>query len=409
MANNPRMLQGYKVLDICQYVAGPTCTRILAELGADVVKIEPAPSGDRSRALTIVRGGMSTYFFQHNHSKRAIALDLSKPRARELIKAMVPKFDVLAESFAPGVMARMGLDYRALKAVHPALIMCSVSMAGQTGPLGEKPGFDVIGQAYAGVTDLVGEPDRPPAVLPMAMGDISTGVAGALAVAVAIIDRMRTGQGQHIDTSLLDTYFHMHAHDVPMVSLRPERHHPKREGSHSTIYPPGLFRAHGGYLVVMATGPQWRDFTRAIGMPELVDDPRFKDGRTRLKNNEALRDVVEKWLAEQPSVEAAVEVLGKARIPCAPVLELKDAMQHPHLRTRKTIRRVHDSALGDFDIPGMPMKFSAWPDRSDVKAPRLGEHNEEVLREMLGLSDEEIADLYAQGVLVKYQPPAPSS
>src|SRR5260370_39784134 len=181
MADNPRMLQGYKVLDICQYVAGPTCTRILAERGADVVKIEPAPSGDRSRALTIVRGGMSTYFFQHNHSKRAIALDLSKPRARELIKAMVPKFDVLAERFGPGVMARMGLDYPSLKAVHPALIMCSISMAGQTGPLGEKPGFDVSGQAYAGGTDLDAQPRRPPAVLPMAMGDISTGVAGALA------------------------------------------------------------------------------------------------------------------------------------------------------------------------------------------------------------------------------------
>jgi len=401
MANNLRMLQGYKVLDICQYIAGPTCTRMLAEMGADVVKIEPAPGGDRARSMTIIRGGMSTYFFQHNHSKRGVAMDLSKARARELIKAMVPKFDVLVENFATGVMARMGLDYPALRAIHPALIMCSISMAGQDGPLGDKPGFDVIGQAYAGVTDLVGEPDRPPAVLPMAIGDISTGVASALAVAVAIIDRMRTGEGQHIDASLVDTYFHMHAHDVPMVSLRPGRYHPKREGAQSTMYPPGLFRANGGYIVVMATGHQWREFTGAIGMPELVNDPRFKDARTRFKNNAALREVVEKWLADQPSVEAAVEVLGKARIPCAPVLELKDAMRHPHLVGRKTIRRVHDSALGDFDIPGMPMKFSAWPDRADVKAPRLGEHNEEVLRELLGLSDGEIADLYAEQVLVK--------
>ncbi len=255
------MLQGYKVLDICQFVAGPTCTRMLAELGADVVKIEPAPTGDRSRAMMIVRDGMSTYYFQHNHSKRAIALDLTKPRARELVKAMVPKFDVVVQSFTPGVMARMGLDYPALKAVHPALIMCSISMAGQTGPLAEKPGFDVIGQAYAGVTDLVGEPDRPPAVLPMALGDVSTGVAAAMSIAVAIIHRMRTGEGQHIDASLLDTYFHMHAMDVPAVAMRP-KYHPRREGSRSTVYPPGVFRANGGYIVLMATGHQWPRFTQ---------------------------------------------------------------------------------------------------------------------------------------------------
>jgi CoA:oxalate CoA-transferase len=322
-----------------------------------------------------------------------------------LVKAMVSKFDVLVENFAPGVMARMGLDYPALKAVNPALIMCSISMAGQTGPLAEKSGFDVIGQAYAGVTDLVGEPDRPPAVLPMAIGDISTGVASALAVAVALIDRMRTGEGQHIDASLVDTYFHMHAHDVPMISLRGDRYHPKREGSQSTVYPPGVFRANGGYIAVMAPAHQWSQFIKAIGMPELKDGPRFKDYRSRMKNNAALREIVEQWLARQPSVDAAVEILGKAHIPCAPVLELRDAMRHPQLVGRKTVRRVHDPGLGDFDIPGMPIKFSAWPDRTALKAPRLGEHNEEVLREVLGLSDKEVAGLYAEEVLVKYQPP----
>ncbi len=406
MGNNLRMLQGYKVLDICQFVAGPTCTRMLAELGADVIKIEPAPTGDRSRAMMIVRDGMSTYYFQHNHSKRAIALDLTKPRARELVKAMVPKFDVVVQSFTPGVMKRMGLDYPALKAVHPALIMCSISMAGQTGPLAEKPGFDVIGQAYAGVTDLVGEPDRPPAVLPMALGDVSTGVAAAMSIAVAIIHRMRTGEGQHIDASLLDTYFHMHAMDVPAVAMRP-KYHPRREGARSTVYPPGVFRANGGYIVLMATGHQWPKFTQAIGRPELEHDPRFKEMRTRLKNNDALREIVEQWLAQQPSVEAAVELLGQAHIPCAPVLELRDAMRHPHIVGRQTVRKAHDRGLGDFELPGMPTKFSAWPgDRTDLQAPRLGEHNEEVLREVLDLSDAEIADLYAQRVLVKYQAPS---
>ncbi|HEY2665087.1 MAG TPA: CoA transferase, partial [Candidatus Binataceae bacterium] len=168
MSSKPQMLQGYRVLDFTHFVAGPTCTRIMAEMGADVIKIERAPSGDRVRGLGLVKGGQSTYYVQHNHSKRSLGLDLRKPPARELLLKMIPNIDVVVENFAPGVIKELGFGYQALSAINKRIVMCSVSAVGQTGPLSYKPGYDYIGQAYAGVTDLIGEPDRPPASISMA-------------------------------------------------------------------------------------------------------------------------------------------------------------------------------------------------------------------------------------------------
>jgi CoA:oxalate CoA-transferase len=198
------MLTGYRVLDITQFVAGPTCTRILAELGAEVIKIELAPSGDRGRASgdrsrdpTFKAGSQSTYFFQHNHSKKSVAVDIKQPRGRELVRALVPKVDIVVENFAPGVMARAGLGYDDLKALHPGLIMCSISLAGQSGPLSQKPGFDYIGAAYAGITASMGEADRGPTQLTTAVGDSATGMTAAMSIAVALLHRERRRRAIH--------------------------------------------------------------------------------------------------------------------------------------------------------------------------------------------------------------------
>ncbi len=189
MAEKPRMLEGYRVLDFTQFVAGPTCTRILAEMGAEVIKVEPAPEGDRARTFGLRRNGTSTYFFQHNHSKRSLAIDTHHPKAKAIFHELVRKSDVLVENYAPGVIGRIGVDWDTVKAINPRMVMASISMAGQTGPLAFKGGYDFIGQAYAGVTDLVGEPDRPPAMLSLALGDISTGVTTAMAIGFALLYR----------------------------------------------------------------------------------------------------------------------------------------------------------------------------------------------------------------------------
>ena len=210
------MLTGYRVLDITQFVAGPTCTRLLAESGADVIKVELAPHGDRSRIQGIkprakpgetAASSQSTYFFQHNHSKRSLALAWKHPRTTEILKTLAAKADVLVENFSPGVMARAGLAYEDLAVANPRLIMCSISVAGQTGPLSAQPGYDYIAAAYAGVTDQIGEPDGAPAQFSLAIGDVSTGVAAAMAIGFALLHRERTGEGQLIDAAILDTHW----------------------------------------------------------------------------------------------------------------------------------------------------------------------------------------------------------
>jgi CoA:oxalate CoA-transferase len=410
MSAKPSMLTGYRVLDITQFVAGPTCTRIMAELGADVIKVELAPFGDRGRASgdkprqgKLKTCSQSTYYVQHNHSKRSLAVDIKQARGRDLIRAMVPKVDVVVENFAPGVMARAGLGYEDLRALHPALIMCSISLAGQTGPLSQKPGFDYMAAAYAGITASIGEADRGPAQFTTAIGDSATGMTAAMAIGFALLHRERTGEGQHIECSLIDTYFHMHEVNVPKAALRGPSFAPKRAGSlHPDGGPTGIFRCKGDeFIAIMVMPYQWTQCVAAMGLPELLTDPRFESPRARRDNNEALRAIIEQWLSTFPNRDAAVAALEAQRVPCAPVLSLRDAMEHPHLRERGTMRRVKDRAIGEFDIPGLPVKFSRWPERTSVEADLLGEHNEPVLRELLGLSDAEIALLYAEKIIVR--------
>jgi CoA:oxalate CoA-transferase len=410
MTNPPRMLEGYRVLDFSQFVAGPTCTRLLAEMGAEVIKVELAPGGDRvrgdglkSQAPEMKESTYSTYYLQHNHSKLSFAIDLKKPGAREIVMALLPSIDVVVENFAPHVIDRLGFSYEEIKKVNPKIIMCSISMAGQTGPLSYKPGYDFIGQSYAGVTDGIGNQDGPPAMTTMAIGDVSTGVASAMAIGFALLHRERTGEGQYLDASLLDTYFHMHEKTVPVVSLRGEKFRPTRSGSlHPDGGPTGAFHFRDGQYIFLTVPPhQWPQLVRAMQMPELATDPRFKGVRGRRDNKEALRDVIEKWLATFPTRDDALAALDRERVPCAPVLSVNEAIKHPHLNERKTVRWVNDSILGKVAIPGVPVKFSAWPDKTDLRASRLGEDNERVLHELLKMPDEKIRALYDEGILVR--------
>jgi CoA:oxalate CoA-transferase len=408
MTNSPRMLEGYRVLDFTQYVAGPTCTRLMAEFGAEVVKLELAPGGDRVRdwgmkPRTAPASSHSTYYMQHDHSKLSFAIDMKQPGARELVLAMIPKFDVLVENFAPGVIKRLGFSYEDVKRINPQIIMCSISMAGQTGPLSDKAGYDLIGQAYAGVTDGIGEPDRAPSVIGMAIGDVSTGVAAAMAVCAALLHRERTGEGQYLDASLTDTYFHMHEMNVPKIALAGDRVRPKRAGSQiDGPGPGGVFRYRNEeYVMILITPHQWPQMVRAMGMPELASDPRFKGAKGRHANRFELQAIVEKWLASFPTRDDAIAALDKERVPCAPVLTVNEAVAHPHLNERKTVRWVQDPLLGKVATPAVPVKFSAWPDRMELRSARLGEDNERVLRDYLDFSDQRIAELYASGVLVR--------
>ncbi|MGH7988413.1 MAG: CaiB/BaiF CoA transferase family protein [Candidatus Binataceae bacterium] len=402
MTTAPRhLLDGYKVLDFTQFVAGPTVTKLMVEMGAEVIKIELAPTGDLCRSFPYIKNERSAYYVQQNRGKMSLCLNMKEPAAKAIVRALIPKVDVLVQNYAPGVIGRMGFDYDNVRALNPRIIMCSVSTFGQTGPLSREPGYDFIGQAYAGVTALSGEDGGdyyPPA---LAIGDVSTGVHAYAAVVTALLHRERIGQGQHLDISLLDSYFHYHDLAVSMYSASGGAARVQRMGNQiGVLSPAGIFKTRTGSLWIFAfQDNHWASLCRVMGRPDLIDDIRCGDNLKRVANRKMVNGVIDEWLAKLPSIDDAVAILREAHIPHAPVLTVEQAMEHPHLRERKTIRTVHDRILGDFQIPGVPFRFSAFPDSLELEAPFLGEHNRQILCGWLGYSNGQIAQLEQDGVL----------
>ena len=402
MSTEP-ILDGLRVLDFTQHLAGPTTTRLMAEMGAEVVKLELAPWGDQVRKAGYLKGGRSAYFVQQNRGKKSLCVDVKTPAGRKLLLDLVPKFDVLVENFAPGVIGRMGLDWATVHRVNPKLIMCSISTFGQTGPLTDRPGFDYIAQAYSGITSLIGERDQAPSLPMAAIGDVTTGVHALAAINAALYRRALGGPGQLLDISLIDSYFHCHELNVGMISASEGKLKPTRGGSHHPgMAPLGCFKgkAPDRYLIIIAVLHQWKEFCEAMGKPELLTDPRFKDPRERAKNRFALVAIIEDWIRSRASDEEVIRILEERRIPVAPVLSVAEAMQHPHFIERGTVRTVTEREFGTFQMPGMPLRFSEYANVADLEAPYLGEHNHEVLKNLLAYSAGEIAALESQHILV---------
>jgi crotonobetainyl-CoA:carnitine CoA-transferase CaiB-like acyl-CoA transferase len=402
MGDKPRhLLDGYKVLDFTHFVAGPTTTRLMAGMGAEIIKVEMAPHGDHARAFDYIRNQRSAFFIQQNRGKESVCIDLRKPEGIEIVKQLVPKVDVVVENFAPGVISNMGLGYEVLKALKPGIIMCSISALGQSGPLAHDVGFDFIGQAYAGITALIGEEAGPPYMPMVAIGDVSAGAHAMGAIACALLHRERTGEGQYIDVSLLDTYFHCQTIGVQLYSASKGAREMKASGlHHSLACPAGVFKGHKWWIIILAmTDKQWVSVCQAIGKPELAKDARYARARDRAQRREELVSVIEDWLAAMPNDEASIEVLRKNRVPVAPVLSIREAMEHPHLVARGTVRTINDPILGEFKIPGFPLRFSGFPEEIEFDAPMLGQHNAAVLEKYLGLSAERVAELQTAGIL----------
>lgn len=405
------VFDGVRVLDFSQVLAGPTVTRLMAEMGAEVVKVELPPNGDFSRALPYLKDQRSGYFVQQNRGKKSFCVDVKDPRGRALVMELVAGVDVVVQSFGPGVIARLGFGYDVLREANPRVVMCSVSAFGQDGPLSTKPGYDNVAQAYAGITSMVGDPDGPPSLTAAALGDVMTGVHGLAAVASALFHRERTGRGQHVEVSLLDSYFHCHEINVQAYSGSGGAIRPTRSGSHhSAVCPFGIFRAPDGYvLVAVPVNHHWPDLCEAMGRPDLAADPRYATNAARCERRPEVDALLEGWLAGVGSVDAAIRVLEAHRVPVAPILSVADAVHHPHLRERRTVRTVTDRVWGELDIPGFPLRFSAFPDELPLEAPFLGEHNREVLSALLGRSPQDHERLVADGVLVEEPvPPGPA-
>ena len=402
MGDKPRhLLDGYKVLDFTHFVAGPTTTRLMAGMGAEIIKVEMAPHGDHARGFDYIRDGRSAFFVQQNRGKESLCVDLRKPEGVELVKQIVPKIDVVVENFAPGVIGNMGLGYEVLKAINPGIVMCSISALGQTGPLAHDAGFDFIGQAYAGITALIGEEAGPPYMPMVAIGDVSAGAHALGAIACALLHRERGGDGQYIDVSLLDSYFHCQTIGVQLYSASKGAREMKASGlHHSLACPAGVFKGHKWWIIILAmTDKQWISVCEAIGKPELGNDFRYARARDRARRRLEIVRMIEDWLAAMPTDEASIEVLRSNRVPVAPILSVREAMEHPHLVARGTVRTINDPILGEFKIPGFPLRFSGFPAEIEFDAPLLGEHNTAVLERYLGFSAERVAELETAGIL----------
>ncbi|MBL6749620.1 MAG: CoA transferase [Nevskia sp.] len=395
------LLTGIRVLDLSRVLAGPTCTRLFAEMGADVIKVESAPNGDMARAVSRIRNGRSLYMVQQHLNKKSLCVDFRTAEGIGLVRELVPHCDVVVENFRPGMMAKMGLAYEDLKKLRKDIILCSISALGQTGPLSSKPGYDTIAQAYSGVTSMIGEKDQPPYIPLVGLGDVSTGAHAAFAVAAALLHRARTGRGQFLDIALLDCYYHYHEAGVHQFSGSNGQFKPTRTGRHfSYVSPCGVFRANGGSIVIIAYLHHWKDMAKALGRPELADHPEYATDQVRCERREHIVELIENWLATFPDVDSAVAALERHDIPCAPVLSVEQTVTHPHHVQRGTVRTVNDPYAGTFQIPGMPIKTSDYPAHNpDYIAPRLGEHNRLVLQELLGKTDAQIDAWSKSGVL----------
>ncbi len=394
-------LDGYKVLDFTQVLAGPTTSRYLAEMGAEVIKVEIAPNGDLTRGLPFLRDGRSAYYIQQNRGKKSLCVDLKKPAGLAILKELIPQMDVLVENFAPGVIGRIGLDYPAVSKLNPRIVMCSISSLGQSGDLANRPGYDWIGSAYSGILDMTGFIDRPPVFPQAGIGDVSTGVHAMGAILSALLYRERSGKGQYVETSLLDCYFSFHEVNVQMLSASRGAARPQRAGSHHyLVCPVGIFNGkRNPVLIIAGIDHQFPCLCRAMGRPELATDPRFKDIPARAANAEELKGLVQDWVDSIPTDEELMRLLEEHRVPHAPVLTVEQAMAHPHLRQRGTVRTINDRFLGEFDVPGFPLRFSEFPEPLELEAPTLGQHNAEILHEYLDYPDERIRQLEADGIL----------
>ena len=402
MPGDDDFLAGVRVLDFTQYLAGPSCTRLMAELGADVIKVEAAPAGDPTRNREPAVDGRAGLFVQQNRGKRSLAVDLRRPEGITLIKELVREVDVVVENSTPGVMERKGLGYDDLAAVNPSIVMASISGFGQYGPYRERKSFDFIAQAMSGMMHMTGDPDGPPYFVGAGLADTNAGVHAFAGIGYALLRRERTSRGAHVDVAMTDAMFHMHEFAVQASSISGDRSLPLRQGRHyQPASPAGTFRCPGGWIVLLCTDQQMGYLWAAMGRPDLGSDPRFVSNPDRLAHRDELTELIEQWFAGFASPDAALEALAEAGVPAGKVMSPADAVDDPHFQARGTVREITDPYIGTFNVPGFPIRFDGAPIEPPLATASLGEHNEEILTGLLGWSSDAVGAALDEGLLVR--------
>ena len=392
-------LEDVKVVDLTRTLAGPFCTMLLGDLGADVVKIEEPERGDETRSWTPFWNGESTQFVSFNRNKRSLSLNLREEEGLDIVRSLAADADVMIESFRAGALERMGLGYEDIRRINPDIVYCSISGYGRTGPMAEKPGYDLIIQAYSGLMDLTGEPDGLPLRVGFSLVDLFTGMMAYGSVVTALYHRRQTGQGQRIEAALLDGQvaalsYHATAYMATGVV-------PQRMGSgHPSLVPYQSFPASDGYFIVgVANQGLWERFCAAIERPDLLEDTRFKTNDDRVAHRAECVGLLSEIFRTR-TVAEWVEVIERAGVPCGPINRVDDVVNNPQVQARNMIAELSHPNVPDLRIPNSPLKLAETPAAIKRPPPLLGQHNEEILAE-LGYEAEAIAELRRKGVIGK--------
>ncbi|HKV56034.1 MAG TPA: CoA transferase [Candidatus Binataceae bacterium] len=408
MSSYKRIFEGVRIVDVTQYLAGPVATRLFVDLGAEVIKVEPPLKGEGSRRLHFSptdggKGAPGLYFAMHNRGKKCVCIDFKRPEGAAIVKDLARGADVLIENYTPGVLRRYGLSYETISAANPNIVMCSISTYGQDSPYAARIGNDLVALAAGGLLHMMGEPDGHPVYPASAIADHMTALNAFGAISAALFHRQRTGEGQYIDLALVDCAYNSHDWQLAAFSASAGELDPQRGGSQRTgAFPYGVFKSRDGYVGIgVFTDPQWEVLVKRMGREDLLAVPELQSAPGRAQNQDALKLIIEEWLATFPDDDSAIEVLAdELRLPAARLLSVGQFASDPVL-SRRMVAKMRGANGVESMFLQSPHKFSKTPPSIPGPAAALGQHTRQVLREACGYSDEKLAALLQNGLIVE--------
>lgn len=391
-------LQGLKILDFTRVYSGPYCTMLLADLGAEVFKVEAVGRGDDTRQFYPILNGESGYFTYLNRSKKSITLNLKSEAGRRIALELARRADVVIENFSAGTIKKLGLGYEDIKEVNPEIIYASISGFGQSGPYCRKAAYDAVAQAMGGLTYLTGYPGQPPVKVGPAISDAATGTHAAVAILAALCHKNATGKGQYIDIAMMDTVFSMLENSVPVMTMMGIN--PGRIGnSNPSSAPYNMYRTQDGNVFIATANDSL--FTRLIGVmgqPELIKDPRFNSNPNRKAHENEVDAIVESWTQQHTTAEVE-KLLDEVGVPVASAKSIEELLEDPQLRHRDMVIEHDLPNVGPVKFPGNPLKLQSTPPDTSRRAPTLGEHTDEILRDILGYNDAAIQKMKEEKII----------
>ena len=398
-AKNKGALSGIRVLDLTRVLAGPFCTMLLGDMGAEIIKIETPGQGDDSRRYPPFIGKESAYFMNLNRNKKSLVLNLKHAKAREIFLSLVEKSHVVLENFRPGTMEKLDLGYDTIRSRNPDIVYSCISGFGHSGPYKDLPGYDIIGQAMGGIMSITGWPDSPPTRTGTAIADVLAGLNACIGILAGLLAVGNGRPGQKIDIALVDSV--VSAMETIIQIYLVENRVPQRTGNrYEFIYPYDTFKAEDGWVIIaVGNNKLWEVFCKAIGRPELLNNTDYCDNYDRVKAHGEVKQIVENW-SQKMKVREILDFLLSRKIPCAPIYTVKEVVEDQHIAAaRQMIRQVEHPVAGPVKVIGSPINMSETPAQVDSPAPMLGQHSEAVLKELLNMTADELQSLKADNAI----------